>query len=103
MHPEYWTDLESFIPEKFLDSLIDYKGNNFEYISFGAGIRICPGMSFGLAHFELPWAMLLYCFDWKLPGGMKHDDLDMNEAFDLSVRRKEDLYMIPITYHPSST
>ncbi|KAI9185147.1 hypothetical protein LWI28_004701 [Acer negundo] len=33
--------------------------------------------------------------------GMKHEDLQMTEAFGLSVRRKDDLCVIPISYHPS--
>ncbi|KAL5803943.1 hypothetical protein ACOSQ3_030743 [Xanthoceras sorbifolium] len=76
---------------------------NFEYTPFGAGRRICPGISYGMANVELPLAMLLYHFDWELPNGMKGNDLNMTESFDVTIKRKDDLYAIPIPYHPSST
>ncbi|XP_024029885.1 cytochrome P450 71D9-like [Morus notabilis] len=99
--PRYWTEPESFIPERFLDSSIDFKGTNFEFIPFGAGRRICPGMSFGVINVELPLALLLYHFDWKLPSGMKPEDMNMTEAFGATVRRRDDLQLVPIAYHPS--
>ncbi|XVF77854.1 hypothetical protein PTKIN_Ptkin14bG0080600 [Pterospermum kingtungense] len=95
----YWPEADKFYPERFLDSSISYKGTDFELIPFGAGRRICPGMSFGSAIVELILANLLYHFDWKLPNGKKHEDLDMIEFFSASLRRKHDLYLVPIPYH----
>ncbi|KAL6975218.1 hypothetical protein U1Q18_024013, partial [Sarracenia purpurea var. burkii] len=96
----YWNEPEKFNPERFLDNAIDFKGRDFEYISFGARRRICPGIFFALPNIELPLAQLLYHFDWKLSNGMKQDELDMEEALGVTVRRKHDFYLIPIPYDP---
>ncbi|KAK4341905.1 hypothetical protein RND71_037721 [Anisodus tanguticus] len=57
-----WAKPEKFQPERFLDSTVDYMGNDFHFMPFGAGRRICPGILFGLADIELPLAQLLYHF-----------------------------------------
>ncbi|XP_051133899.1 salviol synthase-like [Andrographis paniculata] len=99
--PKIWKDADSFIPERYLDNIsVDYTGKNLDYIPFGSGRRICPGMTFGLANLELPLAMFLYHFDWVLPDGMKPEDLDMAETVGITARRKNPLYVIPIMKNP---
>ncbi|XP_015056279.1 premnaspirodiene oxygenase-like [Solanum pennellii] len=99
--PKYWEDAESFIPERFEGSSVDFMGNNFEYLPFGAGRRMCPGMSFGLINVYLPLAKLLYHFDWKLPHGVKPKDVDMTEFSGITAARKSELYLIATPYYPS--
>ncbi|XP_058742886.1 cytochrome P450 71D10-like [Vicia villosa] len=92
---KYWVEAESFKPERFLNSPIEFKGTDFEFIPFGAGRRMCPGLAFALPNVELPLAQLLYNFNWKLPYDMKNEELDMTEAFGITSRRKHDLCLIP--------
>ncbi|XP_060671130.1 cytochrome P450 71D9 [Ziziphus jujuba] len=102
--PMHWTEADKFYPERFLEGgsvQIDYKGSDFEFIPFGAGRRICPGITFGMAVVELTLAQLLFHFDWKLPNHMRPEDLDMTEVFGLTVKRNANLCLIPITYHPN--
>nr|KJB61440.1 hypothetical protein B456_009G358600 [Gossypium raimondii] len=96
--PNHWVE-----PERFVNSSVDFIGTNFEFIPFGAGRRVCPGILFALPTVELPLAQLLFHFDWKLPRGMKQEDIDMTEVFGVTVRRKNDLVLVPSLYRASTT
>lgn len=96
--PENWDDPESFIPERFENSSIDFMGNHFEYLPFGSGRRICPGLLLGFANVMHPLAQLLYHFDWELPDGANPKDLDMTETHGLTAEKKTDLYLIATDY-----
>nr|GLL28845.1 premnaspirodiene oxygenase-like [Ipomoea trifida] len=96
---EHWENAESFEPERFLrDSSADFRGKHFEFIPFGAGRRMCPGMLFGLVNVEVPLARLLFHFDWKLPDGIEAGELDMTEGFGVTMRRLNNLHLIAIPY-----
>lgn len=98
--PRFWPEPERFKPERFEDSSVDFKGADFEYIPFGAGRRSCPGMMFALPNMELPLAQILYHFDWQLADGLRHEELDMSEAFGSIAAKKNDLYVVPVAYNP---
>ncbi|XP_074591126.1 premnaspirodiene oxygenase-like [Curcuma longa] len=103
--PLYWGgDAERFRPERFEGGEVDYKGSHLEFVPFGAGRRICPGMAFGMATVELVLAQLLFHFDWKVPGGgevnTEAEELDMEKAFGASVVRKEELRLVPVLRYP---
>ncbi|XP_059298632.1 5-OH-xanthotoxin synthase-like [Lycium ferocissimum] len=93
--PEIWENPEEFIPERFLKNNIDFKGQDFELIPFGAGRRGCPGIALGVASMELALANLLYVFDWELPFGMKKEDISTDTRPGITVHKKNELCLLP--------
>lgn len=92
--PELWENPETFEPERFIGSGIDFKGQDFELIPFGAGRRSCPAITFGIAAIEIALAQLLHSFDWKLPPGLEAKDVDNTEAFGISMHRTVPLHVV---------
>lgn len=92
--PRTWDEPDKFKPERFLNSSVDFKGQDFELIPFGAGRRGCPGTSFAMATNELVLANLVNKFDWALPEGLKAEDLDMTECTGLTIHRKVHLLAV---------
>lgn len=96
--PEAWKDPEAFYPERFLENDVDFKGNHFEFIPFGAGRRICPGLTMGVTNVELVVANLLYAFDWELPQGMKKEDIDTEVLPGITQHKKNPLCLVAKNY-----
>ncbi|KAL7114984.1 hypothetical protein ACP275_04G155400 [Erythranthe tilingii] len=91
--PTMWSDPESFEPERFLSNKnIDFKGQDFELIPFGAGRRLCPGLPLANRILHITVATLIHNFDWKLvQDGQDHKA----EVFGLALRKAVPLVAIP--------
>ncbi|KAH7515650.1 hypothetical protein FEM48_Zijuj10G0049000 [Ziziphus jujuba var. spinosa] len=75
-------------------------GQHFEFLPFGSGQRVCPGITMATTIVELGLANLLYWFDRKLPDGMKEGDIKMEEeaAMSLTISKKIAFSLVPIKY-----
>ncbi|KAL3362219.1 hypothetical protein AABB24_014880 [Solanum stoloniferum] len=93
--PLIWEDPEMFRPQRFLISDMDFKGNDFEFLPFGAGRRICPGLPMAAIKVPLVLASLVHFFDWEHPHGKRPTELDMTEKFGVTLQKKEPLLLIP--------
>ncbi|KAI3708130.1 hypothetical protein L2E82_37211 [Cichorium intybus] len=94
--PNIWSDTEMFMPERFLEVNIDYKGQDYEFIPFGVGRRICPGLNIAHRMLHVMLGSLIHKFDWKLEGNIRAQDMDMEEKFGLTLPRKVPLIAIPV-------
>ncbi|KAL0456879.1 UNVERIFIED_CONTAM: cytochrome [Sesamum latifolium] len=94
----FWENPNEFLPERFLNSSVDYKGQDFEFLTFGSGRRVCPGMTLGIAEVEAALANLLYSFNWELQPGMVEDDVDMDFLPGLTTHKKNPLYLMAKSY-----
>ncbi|KAI3874019.1 hypothetical protein MKX03_029169 [Papaver bracteatum] len=90
-----WDDPLSFNPERFIGNSTDYRGRHSQYLPFGSGRRICPGLP--MAHQILPILVgsLLQSFDWTLENGVTPESIDMNEKLDMSLKKSTPLRIIP--------
>ena len=99
--PALWDAPEEFMPERFLGSKLDVKGQDYELLPFGSGRRMCPGYSLGLKVIQVSLANLLHGFTWSLPNGMTKEELSMEEIFGLSTPRKFPLEAVIVPKLPA--
>ncbi|KAK9934545.1 hypothetical protein M0R45_021685 [Rubus argutus] len=63
--PEFWKDPQEFIPERFDDSCVDFKGQHFEFLHLDLVGEFVRGCTWRRRQWSLDLQICLYCFDWK--------------------------------------
>lgn len=91
---EYWENADEFLPERFLNTNIDCRGQEFGFIPFGSGRRMCPGMPLAMANMEVALANLLYFFNWEIPDAKTEQDIDTDASVGLILHKKNPLYLL---------
>ncbi|XP_065858897.1 flavonoid 3',5'-hydroxylase 1-like [Euphorbia lathyris] len=93
--PLYWENPLEFRPERFLDTKgenFDYLGNNFKYIPFGAGRRVCAGIPLAERGLIYILGSMLHSFEWTLPHGI---ELDLSDKFGIVIKKMKPLMLLP--------
>lgn len=93
--PDAWEDPLEFRPERFLGSKVDFKGQNYEFIPFGAGRRMCAGVPLAQRMLYLILASLLHEFDWELDSRTDAKTIDMRDRLGIAMRKYEPLLAVP--------
>ncbi|XP_020260550.1 geraniol 8-hydroxylase-like [Asparagus officinalis] len=95
-HESLWKDPDVFMPERFLERDVEYKGQYFEFIPFGAGRRICPGLPLASRMVPLMLASLLYHFKWELADGMRAENVDLSDKLGVTLALAHPIRAIPV-------
>jgi cytochrome P450 len=75
-HPDYWSEPESFKPERWLNSgQAERKFQPFAYLPFSAGSRNCIGQRFAMWEAKLILAPIIRDFEIKLSPSLEDVEL----------------------------
>ncbi|CAL4891537.1 unnamed protein product [Urochloa decumbens] len=97
--PAAWPDAPGeFRPERFLAGGaaegVDARGAHFQLVPFGSGRRMCPAYGLAMKEVAAAVANLVHGFSWRLPDGVKPEDVSMEESFGLSMCMKRPLVAV---------
>ncbi|KAG5540252.1 hypothetical protein RHGRI_020471 [Rhododendron griersonianum] len=92
--PEAWDDPSEFKPERFLSdaSEWDYNGNNFQFLPFRSGRRICAGLPLAEKMVMYALALVLHSFNWKVPEG---EEIELSGKFGIVMKKSKPLIAVP--------
>uniref|UniRef100_J3N174 Cytochrome P450 n=1 Tax=Oryza brachyantha TaxID=4533 RepID=J3N174_ORYBR len=91
---DVWRKPLTFMPERFIERSVDFKGGDFELIPFGAGRRICPGLPLAVRMVHVVLASLLLHFNWRLPDETQRNGIDTTEKFGVTLAKATPLCAI---------
>ena len=92
--PGLWEEASQFRPERFLSEKVAAEyGRSFCYLPFGAGRRICVGLSLGEKIVTFILASLLQSANWALPEG-ESAEIVLKEKFGPVMRKEKALVAI---------
>ncbi|KAG8058946.1 hypothetical protein GUJ93_ZPchr0002g26017 [Zizania palustris] len=96
--PAAWDTPDEFMPERFLQRAtpVDFRGKEVDFLPFGTGRRLCPGVPLVERVLPLVLASLIHAFQWRLPAGMSPEDMDMSERFMTTNTLAVPLKVVPI-------
>ncbi|XP_048541481.1 cytochrome P450 76M5-like [Triticum urartu] len=97
--PAAWERPDEFVPERFLgtaEQAVDFRGKALEFIPFGSGRRLCPGVPMAERVVPFILASLLRAFEWRLPDGVSADKLDVSEKFTTANVMAVPLKAVPV-------
>jgi cytochrome P450 len=69
--PEYWSNPETFDPDRFSDARQEHRGHKFQFMPFGGGAHKCIGMNFAQMNAKLFMHQLLRQYRVTLQPGYK--------------------------------
>ncbi|XP_074344085.1 cytochrome P450 CYP82D47-like [Apium graveolens] len=82
--PRMWSEPDKFQPERFLEEnkKVNVKGQNFEFIPFSSGRRMCPAVTYGFGTVQLVLARLLQGFNIATLDG---EAVNMEEGLGIAL------------------
>ncbi|KAG6545379.1 hypothetical protein Mapa_013228 [Marchantia paleacea] len=108
--PELWADPWNFKLERFLNREVDMMGRrDAGFIPFGAGRRVCPGLSLGFMIMSLTVDRLVQDFQWDTvqstfrpqdkPSALDNDQTSDRSEMSKFKQPEEVLKVHPSSYH----
>lgn len=80
--PDVWENPYEFRPERFLNNTNEARGTDFQYLPFGVGLRICPGLNLAYVEIYLTLARIFQTYRFER---YSKEPLDLTPEVGLTI------------------